>query len=130
MTTNETLAHLRKLLDAATPGPWGVNFRDICQLTDSGQGFPLDFYPDSKDVVVQGHDELKGEKFGVQRDEDRDLIVAARNSIDALLAVAEAAAVINVIDTNPSRKWVMPALLIRPMEELRTAIAALQQVTR
>ncbi len=42
---------LRKLAEAATPGPWAVKMGDIVQLTDAGKGYPLDMYPDSADIA-------------------------------------------------------------------------------
>lgn len=62
MTTTTLLALAR----AATPGPWAYRMGEIVQLTDSGQGYPLDYYPDSEDVVA--------------RDQDGDLVLADRNA--------------------------------------------------
>ncbi len=51
-TGTESLKKLLALAAKATPGPWGVNMGDIGTLTDAGKGYPLDFYPDSKEVVA------------------------------------------------------------------------------
>jgi hypothetical protein len=81
---------LRRLCEAATQGPWKYNGVDgIDQLTDSGKGYPLDLYPDSK-VVVAGIAEEFADVRGIIRDEDGDLIAAARNALPALLDEADA----------------------------------------
>jgi hypothetical protein len=66
------LDKLEALAKAATAGPWRTDGRCIDQLTDSaGQGFPLDVYPDSVEVVRAGDD------GGIPRDADASFIAAA-----------------------------------------------------
>ena len=52
MIADDKLQEILKLAATATPGPWGVNMGDIGTLTDAGEGYPLDFYTDSKEVVA------------------------------------------------------------------------------
>ena len=75
MTSAES-AKLRALCEAATPGPWRYD-GEIRQLTDGGQGYPLDFYPDSKDVVCDGDDGTGG----VLRNENGEYIAAVSPAV-------------------------------------------------
>ncbi len=79
-TTSGTVENLRALLAAGTPGPWAYRMGGIVQLTDSGQGYPLDYYPDSRDVITCDRD---GDM--IMSDPDASLIVAAVNALPGLL---------------------------------------------
>jgi hypothetical protein len=106
----ENLTQLRELLSAATPGPWkkGTPNRHClkhdpphpggaeCEYTFigwyEGEGwkdiYPAAGEPDYKDVIAGMWDYEEG---GISKPEDAALIVAAVNSLPALLDVAEAA---------------------------------------
>jgi hypothetical protein len=53
------LEGLKAKAEAATPGPWAFRYGDIVQLSDGGQGYPIDHYTDCKDVIAGfcGNDE-------------------------------------------------------------------------
>lgn len=81
MTTATTL---RALSEAATPGPWRLDGRDIIQLTDAGQGYPMDYYPDSADIV-RGRCSHCGDA-AITRHENAEFIAAANpQTVIALL---------------------------------------------
>jgi predicted nucleic acid-binding Zn-ribbon protein len=83
--TNEDLDKLRSISDAATPGPWRYDGIDIVQLTDSGKGYPLDYYPDSKDVAIGKCSTCGSTDVGIQRRDDAAFIAAARSAVPALI---------------------------------------------
>jgi hypothetical protein len=83
------LKPLRSLADAATPGPWRYNGIDIVQLTDSGNGYPLDYYPDSKDIAIGKCSTCGSTDVGIQRQDDATFVAAARGAVPALIAEIE-----------------------------------------
>ena len=83
MTTEE----LRRLLDAATPGPWDARATDDwkCQTA---------FYVSTIPGSGMQHDGQRGRRdvaYVAASDANTDLIAAAVNALPALLAVVEAA---------------------------------------
>lgn len=83
------LKPLRALADAATPGPWRDDGSDIVQLTDAGKGYPLDYYPDSKDVAIGKCPTCGNTDVGIQRQEDAAFVAAARGAVPALITGVE-----------------------------------------
>ena len=67
---------IRELASKSTPGPWRHWLGEIVQLTDSGKGYPLDYYPDSVDVISKDRDgDLK------MSDADGEYIAAVSPSV-------------------------------------------------
>jgi hypothetical protein len=81
--TPADIAELRALEQAATPGPWRWRFQSIEQLSDSGQGYPLDFYPDC-DTIQESQCHECGTRIG-PTDANGAFIAAARTAVLALL---------------------------------------------
>lgn len=82
--TKPDIAAIRARAAAATPGPWRWYLGSLMNETDSsGQGFPLDIYPDSEDVVsARDH---SGDEVSLRvADADAAFIAAARTDIPAL----------------------------------------------
>ena len=83
MTTEE----LRRLLDAATPGPWHARDTDDWKC-------PIAFYVSTIPGSGMQHDGQRGRRdvaYVAASDANTDLIAAAVNALHALLAVVEAA---------------------------------------
>jgi hypothetical protein len=76
---------LRALIAAATPGPWAYRMGDVVQLTDAGKGYPLDYYPNSVDVIARDRD---GD-LSIS-DADAEFIAATRTALPAALDAMEA----------------------------------------
>jgi hypothetical protein len=83
--TDDDLKQLRSIADAATLGPWRYDGIDIVQLTDSGKGYPLDYYPDSKDVAIGKCSTCGNTDVGIQRRDDAIFVAAARGAVPALI---------------------------------------------
>ena len=82
------LDELERLEKAATPGPWRADGFEIDQLSDAGEGYPLDHYPDCANVSTWVGASGEDGPYGIQRKEDAALIAAARNALPALLRAA------------------------------------------
>ena len=89
--THDDLKKWRSLADAATLDPWRYDGIDIVQLTDAGKGYPLDYYPDSKDVVIGKCSTCGNTDVGIQRRDDAVFIATARGAVPALIEFLEAA---------------------------------------
>lgn len=76
---------LRELAEKATPGPWKFDGYDVYQLTDSGQGYPLDRYPDSADIVIP-QCEACGNRIPF---DDKNAAFIAAASPDVLIALLD-----------------------------------------
>jgi hypothetical protein len=88
--TDSTIKRLRELLAKATPGPWRWDGMSIDQLTDCGEGYPLDVYPNSIEVLDMGCDgDCAGCPGWVSHD-DADLACEAVSALPALLDRLEA----------------------------------------
>lgn len=96
-TARRLIAEAREDDERMTKAPWRADGVDIFTITDSsGQGFPLDRYPDSVDVVVGNCDGCGNRGVGVQRAGDELAIARTRNNLAAMaeqleLALAEVA---------------------------------------
>jgi hypothetical protein len=88
----DEIARLRELLAKATPGPWrNEGGGDIGQLTDGGKGYPLNYYPDSIDVLELRCDGDCRGCPGWHSGHDVELACEAVNALPALLDRLEAA---------------------------------------
>lgn len=77
---------LREIAQAATPGPWRLDGIDVVQLTDSGKGYPLDYYPDSAEIVNGQCSSCGDRNVAFSRLEDAAFIAAANpQTVVALL---------------------------------------------
>lgn len=98
-----TPAELEQAQAAATPRPWRIDGRDIDQLTDSGQGYPLDVYPDSETVMLGACEQCGSRDVGMSR-ADADLTCHAVNLLPAHLAqIAGQAARIAELEAEAER---------------------------
>lgn len=88
------LAAVRAADAAATPGPWRACGRAIEQLTDAGEGYPLDYYPDSIDVAAASCCQC-GETSGIGNQNDAELVALYRTAAPRL-----AAEVAKLLDAN------------------------------
>ena len=122
-----TIKSIRELEAAATPGPWdweyGVSQRTAWGVVDRGNRYVLRF---------EGPQEI-----GIVPDPepDMDVLLAARNALPALLAVAEAAAPLSQANTGDDM-CCRDAVMSEGREHggcrwqaLRDALAALEATT-
>ena len=77
----DELAKLRELATKATPGPWKDDGVDVYSVTDGGNGFPLDRYPDSVDVVVGQCERCGSAQVGAISAHDSRYIAAANTTV-------------------------------------------------
>jgi len=74
----------RAIIDAATAGLWAYRMGEIVQLSDGGNGYPLDYYPDCETVL--GNDRDGDMSIS---DADCEFIAAARQGWPAALDECE-----------------------------------------
>lgn len=107
------VGQLRELLDKATPGPW-------CCADCTG-------HLECREMGYIGHLELHAPSSPFRRAEsehDARLLVAAVNHLPALLAIADAAAVVSAQRNGPYLMADMDATL-KAESDLRTALSLL-----
>lgn len=99
----------RERANAATPGPWVADVREIVQhsMGPLGTG-PLSYYTGCATVVGAGYTD--GDPVGVQRDEDRAFIAHARTDLpEALDAIEERDRLLRrVLDFMPLNAIALP----------------------
>lgn len=88
--TPADIAALHGLCERATPGPWRASGYEVFTVSDGGQGYPLDRYTDSKDVITEQCEECGNRKnVGIGHEPDAAFIAAARSALPALIDEAE-----------------------------------------
>jgi len=110
---NQVVGQLRELLSRATPGPW-------C-------GADCHEHLECREIGYIGHIELHSPSSPFQRAEpehDARLLVAAVNNLPALLAIAEAAAVVSAQRNGPYLMADMDATM-KAESNLRMALSLL-----
>ena len=85
--TPADLDTLQALSDAATGKEWRFDGRDVFTVSDGGNGYLIDRYPDSIDIIVGQCPHCGNRRVGVVTgDNDMDFIAAARMAVPALIA--------------------------------------------
>jgi len=87
----------RAIIDAATAGLWAYRMGEIVQLSDGGNGYPLDYYPDCETVL--GNDRDGDMSIS---DADCEFIAAARQGWPAALDECER---LRVLLAEACREW-------------------------
>lgn len=103
MISNDQIQRWRELTAAATPGPWRWRFNCVEQVSDGGNGYPIDFYPDCETIQESKCHEC-GTRIGPS-DDNGQFIAITREAVPMLVEEVERLRSMISHDTAWRSKW-------------------------